>query len=82
MARTQSTTARGNEPARPADETHGDGVQQIRHHLGLTIFEHTAIEMAKSLVASQAAVGETFEGIADRAIEQAEVLLGRMERAS
>lgn len=79
MARAESKTARGNEPSMPCVEVHGDGTQIVRHHKGLSIFEHTVIEMAKSIVASDVGLGLSFSDIADRAVSQAEAILSRLE---
>lgn len=69
-----------NDPAFPAVETHGDGVQQIRHHQGMTIRQFAAIEMAKGILASQTSNEFSFEQVSDNAIKQADTLLTRLEQ--
>lgn len=68
-----------NDPAFPGIETHqSDGTQQVRHHLGMTLRQFAAIEMAKGILASQTSNDFSFEQVSANAIKQADSLLAQM----
>lgn len=67
-------------PAFPADEVHGDGIQQIRRHLGLTQRQYTAVEMAKGVIAAHGSDELSFDEVSDRAIAQADSLLAKLSQ--
>lgn len=68
-------TNRSNEPAFPADEVHGDGVQQIKRHLGLTVREYAALAALQGIVASPDTAELSYDEIAARAWAQADAFL-------
>lgn len=66
---------RSDEPAFPADEVHGDGVQQIKRHLGLTVREYAAIAALQGLIASPETNDLSYDEVSARAWSQADSFL-------
>jgi hypothetical protein len=69
-------------PAFPCEESHGDGVQQITRHLGLSAREYAAIEMAKAIIAGSGDGAGNVEydeaTVATNAIAMADSLLAKL----
>lgn len=72
--------SRASEPAFPAEEVHGDGIQQIKRHLGLTIREHIAVEAMKAIIASRETGDISYDDISHRAYRQADSMLAEPTR--
>jgi hypothetical protein len=74
--------SRATEPAFPAEEVHGDGVQLLKRHLGLTIREEFIKAAMQGLLAAPDKVGMGYEGVAENAIRQAETVIAAMAKSS
>ena len=72
------STNRANEPAFPAEEVHGDGVQQVKRHLGLTVREEFIKAAMEGLLAAPN-TGLTYAQVAENAIRQADTVIEAMQ---
>lgn len=73
--------SRATEPAYPAEEVHGDGVQQLKRHLGLTVREAAAIAAMQGIVSAPDTKDSTFADVAHRAVKQADALLAELSES-
>jgi hypothetical protein len=67
--------SRADDPAFPAEEVHGDGVQQVKRHQGVTIREYFAAHAMTGIIAARSTPDLSYEAIAALAYEQADAML-------
>lgn len=70
-----SDNGRASEPAFPTEEVHGDGIQQIKRHQGLTVREYFAAEAMAAIITAGDSAELTYEDISHRAYAQADAML-------
>jgi hypothetical protein len=69
---------RSTEPAFPAEEVHGDGVQLLKRHLGLTIREEFAKAAMQGILSDLGEKDPSFADVAHRARLQADALIAEL----
>lgn len=75
MAKQEPKTIRGDEPAFPCDEIHGDGTSIVRHHLGISTRQYFAARAMSGLLASQSTTDWTYAEIRERSYSMADEML-------
>jgi hypothetical protein len=75
MAKQEPQAIRGDEPAFPCDEIHGDGTSVVRHHLGLSRRMWFAGRALTGLLASQSSTDWTYAELRERSYAMADEML-------